>query len=291
MRAEIGEAFKTSAFTLPGYAYQGLSADSAAETGRYGFQDRTVTYVYKTDASTASSAGTVLIRYIDLDGNTVSSDMLVNSEVGSIYSVNRRSVLGYRLSWIEGDENVTITNSVQVVNVIYEHATYTASSVVVKYLDTEGNTIRPDDVYNGDDGEAYSVKPAYIKGYKFLKIYEEKEEEEAVEKMVRLQEMLLAEEEDLPEQTTVPGQVEGVFKPQMLQIITYIYNQFTDIDTTGDGEPNVNIVDKDGEGKPDVDSVSTGDRNMNAYVEMLCSAVFMILLLEILLKRKETGKN
>lgn len=100
---------------------------------------------------------------------------------------------------------------------IYEPATYTASSVVAKYIDTEDNTIRPDDVYNGDDGDSFSIKPAYIKVYSFLKIASDASEEEV---------SLMTAGEETGE-TEVPGLVEGVFQPQMLQIITYVYKQIT----------------------------------------------------------------
>ncbi|HFU3730463.1 TPA: MucBP domain-containing protein, partial [Streptococcus suis] len=152
------------------YYYKEVKADSAAETGDVVEGTTTVKYVYE-------PAGSVTVNYVTTDGTVIKSPVKdeENAEPGKTYSTedNKPTTITtedgktYKLvpSATTGEENGTITSGEdKQVTYVYEEV---KGSVVVNYIDTEGNVIKAPvtDTPSSSTGTAYDTtdnKPTTI---------------------------------------------------------------------------------------------------------------------------------
>ncbi|HFI0470563.1 TPA: MucBP domain-containing protein, partial [Streptococcus suis] len=152
------------------YYYKEVKADSAAETGDVVEGTTTVKYVYE-------PAGSVTVNYVTTDGTVIKSPVKdeENAEPGKTYSTedNKPTTITtedgktYKLvpSATTGDENGTVTSGEdKQVTYVYEEV---KGSVVVNYIDTEGNVIKAPvtDTPSTSTGTAYDTtdnKPTTI---------------------------------------------------------------------------------------------------------------------------------
>ncbi|HEM4130047.1 TPA: MucBP domain-containing protein, partial [Streptococcus suis] len=152
------------------YYYKEVKADSAAETGDVVEGTTTVKYVYE-------PAGSVTVNYVTTDGTVIKSPVKdeENAEPGKTYSTedNKPTTITtedgktYKLvpSATTGEENGTVTSGEdKQVTYVYEEV---KGSVVVNYIDTEGNVIKAPvtDTPSTSTGTAYDTtdnKPSTI---------------------------------------------------------------------------------------------------------------------------------
>ncbi|HEM4130193.1 TPA: MucBP domain-containing protein, partial [Streptococcus suis] len=152
------------------YYYKEVKADSAAETGDVVEGTTTVKYVYE-------PAGSVTVNYVTTDGTVIKSPVKdeENAEPGKTYSTedNKPKTITtadgktYKLvpNATTGEENGTITSGEdKQVTYVYEEV---KGSVVVNYIDTEGNVIKAPvtDTPSSSTGTAYDTndnKPTTI---------------------------------------------------------------------------------------------------------------------------------
>ncbi|HFU3937078.1 TPA: MucBP domain-containing protein [Streptococcus suis] len=152
------------------YYYKEVKADSAAETGDVVEGTTTVKYVYE-------PAGSVTVNYVTTDGTVIKSPVKdeENAEPGKTYSTedNKPETITtedgktYKLvpNATTGEENGTITSGEdKQVTYVYEEV---KGSVVVNYIDTEGNVIKAPvtDTPSSSTGTAYDTtdnKPTTI---------------------------------------------------------------------------------------------------------------------------------
>ncbi|MCK4025074.1 MucBP domain-containing protein [Streptococcus iners] len=164
--------FKPATITKDGvtYFYKEVKADSAAETGDVVEGTTTVKYVYE-------PAGSVTVNYVTTDGTVIKSPVKdeENAEPGKTYSTedNKPTTITtedgktYKLvpNATTGEENGTITSGEdKQVTYVYEEV---KGSVVVNYIDTEGNVIKAPvtDTPSSSTGTAYDTtdnKPTTI---------------------------------------------------------------------------------------------------------------------------------
>ncbi|HGF1448880.1 TPA: MucBP domain-containing protein [Streptococcus suis] len=152
------------------YYYKEVKADSAAETGDVVEGTTTVKYVYE-------PAGSVTVNYVTTDGTAIKDPVKdeENAEPGKTYSTedNKPTTITtedgktYKLvpNATTGEENGTITSGEdKQVTYVYEEV---KGSVVVNYIDTEGNVIKAPvtDTPSSSTGTAYDTtdnKPTTI---------------------------------------------------------------------------------------------------------------------------------
>ncbi|NQJ70815.1 YSIRK-type signal peptide-containing protein [Streptococcus suis] len=145
------------------YYYKEVKADSASETGDVVEGTTTVKYVYE-------PAGSVTVNYVTTDGTVIKSPVKdeENAEPGKTYSTedNKPTTITtedgktYKLvpNATTGEENGTITSGEdKQVTYVYEEV---KGSVVVNYIDTEGNVIKAPvtDTPSTSTGTAYDTK-------------------------------------------------------------------------------------------------------------------------------------
>ncbi|HFU4112580.1 TPA: MucBP domain-containing protein [Streptococcus suis] len=144
------------------YYYKEVKADSAAETGDVVEGTTTVKYVYE-------PAGSVTVNYVTTDGTVIKSPVKdeENAEPGKTYSTedNKPTTITtedgktYKLvpNATKGEENGTVTSGEdKQVTYVYEEV---KGSVVVNYIDTEGNVIKAPvtDTPSTSTGTAYDT--------------------------------------------------------------------------------------------------------------------------------------
>ncbi|HFU4222469.1 TPA: MucBP domain-containing protein, partial [Streptococcus suis] len=152
------------------YYYKEVDATSATETGKVVEGTTEITYVYE-------PAGSVTVNYVTTDGTVIKSPVKdeENAEPGKTYSTedNKPTTITtedgktYKLvpSATTGDENGTVTSGEdKQVTYVYEEV---KGSVVVNYIDTEGNVIKAPvtDTPSTSTGTAYDTtdnKPSTI---------------------------------------------------------------------------------------------------------------------------------
>ncbi|WP_349623958.1 MucBP domain-containing protein [Lactiplantibacillus plantarum] len=132
---------------------------------------------------TSVAAGTVVVHYVDENGNKIADDTTVQGDVDNTYTVTPATFSNYTLDTTKSsaltgtvaadttDSDGNVTAAGTELTLVYSQNTE-ASSLTVNYVDADGNTILPSKTYTeGADGTAaevggaYSVNAASIDGY------------------------------------------------------------------------------------------------------------------------------
>ncbi len=199
----------------------------------------TVNYVYQLKKSF------VIVNYLDALGNKIADSITIEGKVFDAFETQRKSIYGFKLiditqnkpsffkmimasfaALFEADkELVDVTGTMEeetiVVNYIYE---LRDAEVKVKYVDEKGNEIVESESISGKVFDEYSTEAKVFYAYEFVGASENASGE-------------------MTEDTIT---------------VVYTYKQVLNIDTDGDGEPDINI-DKDGDGEPDINIDKDGD--------------------------------
>ncbi|KZT95810.1 hypothetical protein Nizo2259_1645 [Lactiplantibacillus plantarum] len=132
---------------------------------------------------TSVAAGTVVVHYVDENGNKIADDTTVQGDVDNTYTVTPATFSNYTLDTTKSsaltgtvaadttDSDGNVTAAGTKLTLVYSQNTE-ASNLTVNYVDADGNTILPSKTYTeGADGTAaevggaYSVNAASIDGY------------------------------------------------------------------------------------------------------------------------------
>ncbi|WP_285011309.1 MucBP domain-containing protein [Lactococcus garvieae] len=116
--------------------------------------------------------GNVTAKYIDTDGNKVSDDVVKSGNVGDAYTTEQKAIEGYTFKEVQGNTAGQFTAQAQTVTYVYakNEIPNITGTVLVKYVDTDGNKISEDIVKSGTVGEGYSTEKKDIKGYTFKEV-------------------------------------------------------------------------------------------------------------------------
>lgn len=109
--------------------------------------------------------GTVLVHFVDENGNTIAQDETLTGNVGEQYKSEAKTINGYIFKEVRGNATGTFTNQSQEVTHVYTKEPVKGANVVVCYFDEEGNTIAPDGTLVGNIGEQYKSEAKTIIGY------------------------------------------------------------------------------------------------------------------------------
>ncbi|USI65792.1 MucBP domain-containing protein [Lactococcus petauri] len=116
--------------------------------------------------------GDVTAKYIDTDGNKISDDIVKTGSVGETYTTEQIAIDGYTFKEVQGKLTGQFTNQAQTVTYVYtkNEIPNVTGTVLVKYVDTDGNNISEDVVKSGTVGEGYSTEKKAIEGYTFKEV-------------------------------------------------------------------------------------------------------------------------
>jgi hypothetical protein len=115
-------------------------------------------------------ADEIRVEYVDTLGNLLSKDEVMIEDYSESYSTNPKSISGYHLVKVEGNENGTYDASKHIVKYIYEKNTVSLGLVNIYYQDINGNSIASNEVKKGAVGSIYSTDKKEIKGYTFKEV-------------------------------------------------------------------------------------------------------------------------
>lgn len=174
-KGKLGNDYKTSQLKIPGYKLKEVVGN---ERDVYKTEDQEVTYVYKKlspDEMTEEdekTGGSVVVRYEDEDGNIIKEDIIYDGDKGDEFEINPDDIPDYEVDKIIGEEKGDIDEDVKVITIVYKptQKEEQASTVIAKYVDTDGNTILFDNIYNGLVGEKYKTMTEDISGYELTRV-------------------------------------------------------------------------------------------------------------------------
>lgn len=120
----------------------------------------------------AVKGGDVTAKYLDTNGNMISDDAVKTGNVGETYTTEQKSIEGYIFKEVQGNTTGQFTDQAQTVTYVYtkNEIHNVTGTVLVKYVDTDGNKISEDIVKSGTVGEGYSTEKKDINGYTFKEI-------------------------------------------------------------------------------------------------------------------------
>lgn len=161
---DVGGDYTTQKQDIDGYTLQEIQGNA---TGQFTDKDQEVTYIYAQDPA---EQGTVTVRYVDDQGNTIAPDQVLTQDVGSDYTTEQKEIDGYTFKEVTGNPTGTVTAEAQEVTYVYTQDPAEQGTVTVHYVDDQGNTIAPDEVLTQDVGSDYTTEQKAIDGYTFKEV-------------------------------------------------------------------------------------------------------------------------
>ncbi|MEI3614461.1 MucBP domain-containing protein, partial [Pseudogracilibacillus sp. SO30301A] len=161
LTGEVDSPYETKPKDLNGYKLV-KTPDNA--TGKFTEEEQTVTYVYKP----VNPEGTVAVKYVDENGKPLADLDSLTGEVGSPYETSPKKIDGYEL--VKTPDNATgkFTEEEQTVTYVYKPVN-PEGTVVVEYVDEDGNSIVDPDTLTGEVGSPYETSSKEIEGYELIK--------------------------------------------------------------------------------------------------------------------------
>lgn len=145
-------------------------ATYAADTAVTGFDYIGYVHTYSDDAPVQEDA-TITVNYQNTEGTTLIEPTILTGKVGQNYAVEPKTIEGFIFKEVTGNATGIFTAEKQVITFIYEKVPV-QGKVIVKYLDTQGNSVAPDDIINGVEGQNYFVEPKTIEGFDYKGVLE-----------------------------------------------------------------------------------------------------------------------
>ncbi|WP_285015776.1 MucBP domain-containing protein [Lactococcus garvieae] len=171
---KVGDDYTTEQKDIDGYTFKEVQGSA---TGQFTDQAQTVTYVYTKNPMKAAD---VTVNYVDEDGEAIPniSSQTISGNVGDSYDATTDAyklvIDGYTLdeSKLPTNAKGTLSDQAQTITYVYtkNELPHVTGTVLVKYVDTNGNKISEDIVKSGTVGEGYSTEKKDIKGYTFKEV-------------------------------------------------------------------------------------------------------------------------
>ncbi|WP_339000939.1 MucBP domain-containing protein (plasmid) [Lactococcus garvieae] len=109
----IGENYITEQKDIDGYTFKEVRGNS---TGQFTDKAQTVAYVYTKNRVKAAD---VTVKYIDIEGNNISSDVVKSGNVGDDYNTDQKDIDSYTFKEVHGNPMGKFTDKAQIVTYVY----------------------------------------------------------------------------------------------------------------------------------------------------------------------------
>ena len=153
IKGKVFDEYTTSAKSFYGYK---LVSEPINASGTMTEESIEVTYYYTLkDAS-------IIVNYIDENNNTIAPSETKTGKVGDSYTTEQKEIYGYNFVRVEGEPKGNMIDGTITVNYIY---TLKPASVVVNYVDTNGEEVATTETINGKFFDSYDTSSKEIKGY------------------------------------------------------------------------------------------------------------------------------
>lgn len=111
----VGQEYTTEQKIISGYTFKEVQGN---KSGLFSTTPQTVTYIY-TKNPIEIKTGTVTIKYVDTNGNSISDEITKSGNVGSLYTSEQKKILGYNFKEIQGIAEGQFTIESQTVTYVY----------------------------------------------------------------------------------------------------------------------------------------------------------------------------
>ncbi|MBD5824717.1 MucBP domain-containing protein [Lactococcus petauri] len=159
----LGDEYSTEVLDIPGYSL--IEVPENAD-GTYTDEDQVVNYIYRQNPIAGAD---VLVKYVDNQGVPVADEETIQGNIGEEYESVQKDIDGYTFKEVQ-DNNAqgVFTDQVQTVTYIYTKNKAVPGTRTIKYLDTEGTSLRKDIIITPDPvhlGDPYKSYPLEFPGY------------------------------------------------------------------------------------------------------------------------------
>ena len=154
----VGQSYETQSRNIDNYTL--IEVPSIA-TGKVKNAPITVNYVYRLkDAS-------VVVNYVDEEGKALTDSITIEGKVFDEYTTEEKTFEGYELTEIPTNASGNMTEDVITVNYVYR---LKDTSVVVNYVDDEGNALTDSITIEGKVFDEYTTEEKTFEGYELTEI-------------------------------------------------------------------------------------------------------------------------
>ncbi|MDM7500587.1 MucBP domain-containing protein [Lactococcus lactis] len=115
LSGNVGQEYTTEQKIISGYTFKEVQGN---KSGLFSTTPQTVTYIY-TKNPIEIKTGTVTIKYVDTNGNSISDEITKSGNVGSLYTSEQKKILGYNFKEIQGIAEGQFTIESQTVTYVY----------------------------------------------------------------------------------------------------------------------------------------------------------------------------
>lgn len=127
-------------------------------------------YSYSNDTSPLIEDGQITVGYQDDQGNALLDDIILTGKVGETYTTEQKNIQNYTFKEVKGNTSGSYSSEIQSVTYIYTKNPVKGGSVIVKFVDSQDNSISDDIVLSGNIGESYSTVQKEFEGYRFKQV-------------------------------------------------------------------------------------------------------------------------
>lgn len=168
LTGENGKTYQISKPDIDDYTFVKSTSELNGTFGQ-GISD--ITLIYKKNDSNPTDPNqpqgdTVIIHYVDQDGNEIAQPISKTGQVGSQYNLDARNFTGYTYT---GNSLSSMTGIFgQGSHDVYMYYQADTCHIIVKYVDENGNVLKAADNISGKFGTQYSISQPNIPGYTFV---------------------------------------------------------------------------------------------------------------------------
>ncbi|MBC2167424.1 hypothetical protein HCB26_12660 [Listeria booriae] len=163
----LGDTYEAKAKAIAGYQ---LVTTSANQTGTFGTEAQTVTFIYAQETA-PPMAQPVTVQYVDDQGQALTQEEILTGAFGAPYQAEAKTISGYQLTSLPSNHTGTFQAVAQTVRFVYtKQSLPVVQPVTVQHVDTQGKAVAEEDVLHGHAGEAYHAKAKVIPGYHVSKL-------------------------------------------------------------------------------------------------------------------------
>ena len=114
----------------------------------------------------------MIVEYQDDKGKPIEKSQLTIDNVGKPYKTKKRTIDGYKLKEVKGNESGKYVNGITKVTYIYQKISLQdeLGQIVIRYVDEKDNTLAQTEYRTGKIGENYETVAKEIKGWKIKTI-------------------------------------------------------------------------------------------------------------------------
>ncbi|GGC91775.1 MucBP domain-containing protein [Enterococcus wangshanyuanii] len=161
LTGNLDEAYHAHIKQVDGYAFAGVK-DGDSISGVFSDEAKEITLIYVKETK---EKGAVLSQYQDENGTPLAGDEVSLGEIGSDYSTQPKTIAGYTLKEVQGQETGKYETGIKKVIYIYKKDPLPQGQVTVHYQLEDQTPLTADVVLTGAVDDYYSVEFKTFDGY------------------------------------------------------------------------------------------------------------------------------